>query len=65
VLGSTFFFFFFFVAALGYSRRLHVQAHGHDRQGSWFDGWKAPSAPSATKPRELLLDNARGVDPAP
>ncbi|BAI73675.1 transposase (plasmid) [Azospirillum sp. B510] len=29
---------FLFVATLGYSRRLHVRAYGHEKQDSWFDG---------------------------
>jgi transposase len=27
-----------FVATLGYSRRLHVRAFGHERQEDWFAG---------------------------
>jgi transposase len=32
---------FLFVATLGYSRRLHVRAYGHEKQDSWFDGMSA------------------------
>ena len=32
---------FFFVATLGYSRRLHVRAYGHEKQDSWFDGMES------------------------
>jgi transposase len=62
---------FFFVATLGYSRRLHVRAYGHERQDSWFDGLE--SAFRAFRafggvPREVLLDNAKALilhhDPA-
>jgi transposase len=40
---------FLFVATLGYSRRLHVRAYGHERQDSWFDGMRARSAHSAER----------------
>ena len=32
---------FLFVATLGYSRRLHVRAYGHEKQDSWFDGMES------------------------
>lgn len=32
---------FFFVATLGYSRRLHVRAFGHEKQESWFAGMES------------------------
>ena len=32
---------YLFVATLGYSRRLHVRAYGHEKQDSWFDGMES------------------------
>jgi transposase len=59
---------FFFVATLGYSRRLHVRAYGHEKQDSWFDGLESAFRGFNGVPREVLLDNARALvlhhDPA-
>lgn len=59
---------FFFVATLGYSRRLHVRAFGHEKQDSWFAGMESAFAAFGGVPREVLLDNARALilhhDPA-
>ena len=52
---------FFFVATLGYSRRLHVRAYGHERQDSWFDGLESAFRAFGGVPREVLLDNARAL----
>jgi len=50
---------YLFVATLGYSRRLHVRAYGHERQESWFDGIAFRAF--GGRPREVLLDNARAL----
>jgi transposase len=50
-----------FVATLGYSRRLFVQAFGHERQSAWFDGLEAAFQHFGGVPRELLLDNPRAL----
>ena len=59
---------FFFVATLGYSRRLHVRAFGHEKQDSWFSGMESAFHAFGGVPREVLLDNARALilhhDPA-
>src|SRR5690242_7043297 len=59
---------FFFVATLGYSRRLHVRAYGHEKQESWFDGMESAFRSFGGVPAEVLLDNARALilhhDPA-
>ena len=59
---------FFFVATLGYSRRLHVRAYGHEKQDSWFDGMESAFRAYGGVPQEVLLDNARALilhhDPA-
>lgn len=59
---------FFFVATLGYSRRLHVRAYGHEKQDSWFDGMESAFRAFDGVPQEVLLDNARALilhhDPA-
>jgi hypothetical protein len=52
---------FLFVATLGYSRRLHVRAYGHERQESWFDGMESAFQAFGGRPREVLLDNARAL----
>jgi transposase len=52
---------FFFVATLGYSRRLHVRAYGHERQDSWFDGLESAFRAFGGVPREVLLDNAKAL----
>jgi transposase len=52
---------FFFVATLGYSRRLHVRAYGHEKQDSWFDGLESSFRAFAGVPREVVLDNARAL----
>ncbi|MFY9294837.1 MAG: IS21 family transposase [Methylorubrum rhodinum] len=52
---------FFFVATLGYSRRLHVRAFGHEKQDSWFAGMESAFAAFGGVPREVLLDNARAL----
>ena len=51
----------FFVATLGYSRRLHVRAYGHERQDSWFDGLESAFRAFGGVPREVLLDNAKAL----
>jgi transposase len=59
---------FFFVATLGYSRKLHVRAYGHEKQDSWFDGMESAFRSFGGVPQEVLLDNARALilhhDPA-
>jgi len=59
---------FLFVATLGYSRRLHVRAFGHEKQDSWFMGLESAFAAFGGVPEEVLLDNARALvlhhDPA-
>lgn len=59
---------FFFVATLGYSRRLHVRAYGHEKQDSWFDGMESAFRAFDGIPQEVLLVNARALilhhDPA-
>jgi len=52
---------FFFVATLGYSRRLHVRAFGHEKQESWFAGVEGTFQASGGTAREVLLDNARAL----
>lgn len=52
---------FFFVATLGYSRRLHVRAFGHEKQESWFAGMESAFLAFGGIPREVLLDNARAL----
>jgi hypothetical protein len=52
---------FFFVATLGYSRRLHVRAFGHEKQESWFSGLESAFQAFGGIPREVLLDNARAL----
>lgn len=52
---------FFFVATLGYSRRLHVRAFGHEKQESWFAGMESSFQAFGGIPREVLLDNARAL----
>lgn len=52
---------FFFVATLGYSRRLHVRAFGHEKQESWFAGMESAFLAFGGVPREVLLDNARAL----
>jgi hypothetical protein len=56
------------VATLGYSRRLHVRAYGHEKQDSWFDGMESAFQAFGGVPREVLLDNAKALilhhDPA-
>lgn len=59
---------YLFVATLGYSRRLHVRAYGHEKQDSWFDGIESAFRAFGGVPREVLLDNAKALilrhDPA-
>jgi transposase len=59
---------YLFVATLGYSRRLHVRAYGHEKQDSWFDGMESAFRAFGGVPREVLLDNAKALilhhDPA-
>ena len=52
---------FLFVATLGYSRRLHVRAFTNERQESWFAGMEGAFRHFGGVPRELLLDNDRGL----
>ena len=49
------------MATLGYSRRLHVRAFGHEKQESWFAGMESAFAAFGGIPREVLLDNARAL----
>jgi transposase len=60
-IGGTAVKVFFFVATLGYSRRLHVRAYGHEKQDSWFDGMESAFAAFGGVPQEVLLDNARAL----
>lgn len=59
---------YLFVATLGYSRRLHVRAYGHEKQDSWFDGMESAFRAFGGVTREVLLDNAKALilhhDPA-
>jgi transposase len=59
---------YLFVATLGYSRRLHVRAYGHEKQDNWFDGMESAFRAFGGVAREVLLDNARALilhhDPA-
>jgi transposase len=52
---------YLFVATLGYSRRVFVQAFGHERQSAWLDGMEAAFCHFGGVPREVLLDNARAL----
>jgi hypothetical protein len=52
---------YLFVATLGYSRRLHVRAYGHERQDSWFDGMESAFRAFGGVAREVLLDNAKAL----
>ena len=52
---------FFFVATLGYSRRLHVRAFGHEKQESWFTGMESTFQAFGGIARGVLLDNARAL----
>ena len=52
---------FFFVATLGYSRRVHVRAYGHERQDSWFDGLESAFRTFGGVPQEVLLENAKAL----
>lgn len=52
---------FLFVATLGFSRRIHVRAYGHEKQDSWFDGMESAFQVFGGVPREVLLDNARAL----
>ena len=52
---------FLFVATLGYSRRIHVRAFRHERQGSWLDGLESAFLAFGGVPEEVLLDNARAL----
>ena len=52
---------FLFVATLGYSRRLHVRAFGHEKQESWFAGMESSFRAFGGIPCEILLDNARAL----
>jgi transposase len=68
MIGGTAVKVFLFVATLGYSRRLHVRAYGHEKQDSWFDGMESAFRALGGIPREVLLDNAKALilhhDPA-
>ena len=50
-----------FVATLGYSRRLYVQAFGHQRQSAWLSGLEGAFRHFGGVPREVLVDNARAL----
>ena len=52
---------FLFVAALGYSRRLHVVAFRHERQESWFTGLESTFTKFGGVTEEVLFDNARAL----
>ena len=49
---------FLFVSTLGYSRRLHVRAFGHEKQDSWFEGMESAFRTFGGVPEEVLLDTA-------
>lgn len=49
------------VLTLGYSRRLFVQPHRHERQENWLQTFEAAFMHFSGVPRELLLDNARAL----
>ena len=46
---------FLFVATLGFSRRLHVRAYGHEKQDSWFDGLESAFRAFGGVAEEVLL----------
>lgn len=52
---------YLFVATLGYSRRVHVRAYGHEKQDSWFEGMESAFHAFGGVPREVLLDNAKAL----
>jgi transposase len=52
---------FLFVAALGYSRRLHVRAFRNERQESWFAGLESAFLRFGGLTEEVLFDNARAL----
>ncbi|MGU3407896.1 IS21 family transposase [Methylobacterium brachiatum] len=52
---------FLFVATLGYSRRLYVRAFTNERQENWFAGMEGAFQHFGGAPREVLLDNDRGL----
>jgi transposase len=52
---------FVFVATLGYSRRLHVRAFGHEQQASWFTGLESAFTSFGGVPAEVLMDNPRAL----
>ena len=52
---------YLFVATLGYSRRLHVRAYGHQKQNNWFDGMESAFGAFGGVPCEVLLDNAKAL----
>jgi transposase len=56
---------FFFVATLGYSRRLHVRAYGHERQDSWFEGLESAFRTFGGVPRGGPARQRQSADPAP
>jgi transposase len=51
------------LATLGYSRRLHVRAYGHERQEGWFDGMERAFRAFGGVPEEVLLDAVLHLDP--
>ena len=55
---------FFFVATLGYSRRLHVRAYGHEKRDSWFDGMESAFRAFWVCRRSAARQRA-GADPPP
>ena len=61
LIGGTSTKVFLFVATLGYSRRLHVRAFGHERQESWFAGLESSFLHFGGIPTEVLFDNDRGL----
>jgi transposase len=52
---------FVFVATLGYSRRVHVRAFGHEQQASWFTGLESAFTSFGGVPAEVLMDNPRAL----
>ena len=55
---------FFFVATLGYSRRLHVCAYGHEKQENWFDGMESAFRSFGGVPARSAARQCAGADPA-
>lgn len=50
-----------FVATLGYSRRLYVEAFGHERQSAWLGGMEGAFRHFGGVPETVLMDNAKAL----